>query len=202
MKKLTKILTFLLIGAMILSFSACGGDDKKTDEPPKEFPEAMEQTRTDAMTFARDYAKRLEGSWVDQEQLLVSSAAADTATESDSYVNLKSTLASFVTESGALRMYVLVPNEEKEYCITVDSSETPAPWFTSMGKKTEYRDAYEAGLVSSGRKGVNENGTCGWFAYSPLYNSEGFIAAVLCVEVAAPALAEYPDWIETSETEE
>ena len=203
MKHNLKIFTLLCLAAVMLVFAGCSTGKTETKEPAKDYtlPEAVADVRDQAMDYVQDYAKKLEGSWCDRLETLISRNLGEATMNSSEYAALSATLSGYIKECGATYMYALVPDSEGSYYITVDGSEDPDTWGTSYGSEVQFKEAYEAGLVASARSGWQDgDGKWCWSVFSPLYNSNGNIIAILGIDYPAPVLSEYPEWDRDSES--
>ena len=205
MKQHLKIFIVLCLAAMMLAFAGCGqgNSSSKPDSSSKDYPlpEAVAELRDQSMDYVRDYAKKLEGGWSDRLELLISQNLGEASMNSAEYTALKSTLDSYRAECGATYMYALVPDSEGNYYITIDGSEEPDKWGTDYGSEVQFKEAYEAGLVASARSGWQDGeGKWCWSVFSPLYNSNGNIIAILGIDYPAPVLADYPEWDRDSDS--
>ncbi len=198
MKHNLKIFTLLCLAAVMLVFAGCGTTGKtETKEAAKDYtlPEAVADVRDQAMDYVQDYAKKLEGSWCDRLETLISQNLGEATMDSSEYTALSATLSGYMKECGATYMYALAPDSEGSYYITVDGSEDPDTWGTSYGSEVQFKEAYEAGLVASARSGWQDgDGKWCWSVFSPLYNSNGNIVAILGIDYPAPVLSDYPEW--------
>ncbi len=199
MKHKLKISVILSVATMLLIFAGCSSASQKTEQQETAtdytLPEAVADVRDQAMDYVQDYAKQLEGAWTDRLEVLMSQNLGEATMNSTEYTALCATLTGYMKECGATYMYALVPDSDGNYCITVDGSEDPDSWGTDCGSEVQFKEAYEAGLVASARSGWQdgEDSWC-WSVFSPLYNSNGNIVAILGIDYPAPVLSDYPEW--------
>lgn len=182
----------------MLAFSAgCGG---KTDGDAKtaSLPEELAPARDAAMTAAKDTALAIEGGFADRLYNLVTYYTDDTVMTTGEYISLQGQLNAQKETAGAERIYVLVPDENGNFKVTVTTDETS--WLTDKGTSSVYDEAYTDGLVAAERSGYREGINYYWTAYAPLYNSEGEIYGIVAADCTADKLADYPEWDRTSDS--
>lgn len=199
---LKKFAFVCLIVTAVFTVTACGDNSQDTkDTTTATPPEAVCEVRDNAMDYVRQYAQALEGSWTDRLEILISQNLGENTMDSQEYTALKTTLDGYRTECGATYMYVLVPDAESNYYITIDGSDDPDTWGESYGNEIQFTEAYEAGLVASARSGwQDDDGKWCWSVFAPLYNTNGNIIGILGIDYPAPVLADYPEWDRDSES--
>lgn len=173
MKKHTKLLTIILILAMVFSFAACGGSDDEAAEEP---------------------ATAL---WSDEYVAMMESG------EQRDYVNYDSLLQplkDYQSETGSKYIYCVAPvdpdNLDGDYELTIDASEVPDDWGTNYGFEIQFKEAAE-GEVAAARSAWEDNdeGTewC-WSAFAPVKDEDGTVVAIVGIDYPAPIIADYPEW--------
>lgn len=183
---------------MALSFTACGNTPAEEETQKIEVPEQVQEVRDAAMKAAQDTAKELEGYWGDRVANLTLYYFDDTVKNVYEYTALQADLTAHVEKTGAVEMYVLVPNEEGTFRVTIDTAEKS--WLMEMSENPVYKEAFVSGLIASERSGRKADSGYLWTAYSPLYNQSGELYGILAVDYPADILAEYPEWDRTSES--
>lgn len=142
--------------------------------------------------LAEDFGKRLSDTdWGDRHQVLV--ASGEGAEHSD-YAALKEVLDGFRVESGAYYVYVMIPNEDNDYCITVDGSEEPDDYGANYGWEIQFDEAW-AGEAAAARSAWDdsEDDLC-WSAFAPVYNTADEVVAIVGVDFPCPEILEFPEW--------
>ena len=118
-------------------------------------------------------------------------AEADILQNAD-YLALKETLDSIRTDSGAYYVYMMNPNEDNDFLITVDGSEEPDDFLNNYGWEVQFTEALE-GEPASARSGWDDDVPV-WSGFAPVYNSNGEVVGILGVDFPSPEIEDYPEW--------
>lgn len=174
--------------------AGCGSSDAKGAK----LPDDLAKSRDKAMTAAKETALVFEGANADRLSNLLLSYIDETVKDSGEYADLLAILNQMATENEAVRMYILVPDDNGNFRLTLDTAE--GTWLDAMEENPVYDEAYTDGLVASERSGWKDNTGSFWSAYAPIYNSEGDIYAIVCADCVADKLIDYPEWDRTSDS--
>lgn len=177
MKKRFKYFAVLAALIMVLSLSACGGND---EEP----------------------AAEADAAWGDQYTALLDSGEAR---DYEGYEDIKATLDTIKEDTGATYVYALTPladgeisidgDASKAFAITVDAGDDPDDWGLEYDWEIQFTEAWE-GEPAAARSAWNEDETmqC-WSAFAPVYNSDGKVVCILGIDYpCTEVIADYPEW--------
>ncbi len=112
--------------------------------------------------------------------------------QSQEYLDLKAALDAIRIESGAYYVYMMVPNADEDFLITVDGSEEPDDFLSNYGWEVQFVEAME-GTPASARSAWDDDVPC-WSGFAPVTNSDGQIVGILGVDYPSPEIADYPEW--------
>jgi len=189
--RLIYILFALLLAAVILP--GCGGEEEE------QMPEEISIVAAKAATLSEMYADRLSGEWGDMHALLIESKEGG---DFPGFSEMQAVLIELAKESSAARIYTMYPPGPKviaPYLITFDGSLSPGVYGTLFEWEPAFTIAWEGETESLDHAWTNARGDIFISAYSPVYDSEGNITAILGVDYPAPEAALYPEWIEDDE---
>lgn len=112
--------------------------------------------------------------------------------QNEDYLALKETLDGIRIDSGAYYVYMMMPNDENDFLITVDGSEEPDDFLTNYGWEVQFTEAME-GEPASARSGWDDDVPV-WSGFAPVYNSNGDVVGILGVDYPSPEMEDYPEW--------
>jgi hypothetical protein len=112
--------------------------------------------------------------------------------QSEDYLALKATLDGIRTDSGAYYVYMMIPNADNDFLITVDGSEEPDDFLTNYGWEVQFTEAME-GEPATARSGWDDDVPV-WSGFAPVYNSNGEVIGILGVDFPSPEIEDYPEW--------
>lgn len=112
--------------------------------------------------------------------------------QNQDYLALKESLDGIRTESGAYYVYMMVPNDDNDFLITVDGSEEPDDFLTNYGWEVQFTEAME-GEPATARSGWDDDVPV-WSGFAPVYNSDGKVVGILGVDFPSPEIEDFPEW--------
>ena len=112
--------------------------------------------------------------------------------QNQDYLALKETLDDIRIDSGAYYVYMMVPNDDNDFLITVDGSEEPDDFLTNYGWEVQFTEAME-GEPATARSGWDDDVPV-WSGFAPVYNSDGKVVGILGVDFPSPEIEDFPEW--------
>lgn len=112
--------------------------------------------------------------------------------QNQDYLALKETLDDIRIDSGAYYVYMMVPNDDNDFLITVDGSEEPDDFLTNYGWEVQFTEAME-GEPATARSGWDDDVPV-WSGFAPVYNSDGKVIGILGVDFPSPEIEDFPEW--------
>ena len=193
-KKGLRVLALLFsLSLFVVMFSGC---DSKEDE---ELPAELQAVADNAVAFAKKCARQLNGEWGDKHALLIESGEGE---EFPDFEEMQAVLRGFVVDSGISYIYAMYPPGPKfiaPYVITVDGSLDVTAYGTPYEWEEAFTIAWEGEAAVSLYAWTDHLGSLVMSAYSPVYNSERKVTAIIGVDYPAPEAALFPDWIRDEE---
>jgi hypothetical protein len=133
----------------------------------------------------------VSGEWGDMHEALMETVDGDVYDEAI-YADLKAVLDEHRIASGAYYVYVMIPDENNDYHITVDGSAEPDDFMTNYGWEVQFDEAW-AGDVATARSGWDDDVPC-WSCFAPVYNSDGEVVCIVGMDMPCELLDDYPEW--------
>ena len=112
--------------------------------------------------------------------------------QNQDYLTLKESLDGIRTDSGAYYVYMMIPNDDNDFLITVDGSEEPDDFLTNYGWEVQFTEAME-GEPATARSGWDDDVPV-WSGFAPVYNSDGKVVGILGVDFPSPEIEDFPEW--------
>jgi hypothetical protein len=195
MRKLPLVL--LLLSVLCLPAAGVAGCAVGTVDTSRPLEDIMPPGVKTVMDTALEYAVKggvsLNGKWANWHvELVASGEGRDFA----GYEQHLATLQTMRRQTKARYIYILYTNDAdaSAYILTVDGSTDPEP-FGDLYEVTPQMQAAWEGTASADLSAWDDdkNDLC-WTAYAPIYDGNSEIVAILGIDLAAPAILNYPEW--------
>ncbi|MDX9889111.1 MAG: hypothetical protein RBS51_07630 [Anaerovoracaceae bacterium] len=187
-----KLLVVLLALVLVFTMAACGGGAPPAVEPEvNEMPADLVAFIDEELAAIQAIGEDVSGEWGDMHEALMETVDGDVYDEAI-YADLKAVLDEHRIASGAYYVYVMIPDENNDYHITVDGSAEPDDFMTNYGWEVQFDEAW-AGDVATARSGWDDDVPC-WSCFAPVYNSDGEVVCIVGMDMPCELLDDYPEW--------
>lgn len=187
---------FLVLLALLLVFAmlACGEGTPPADVDQgtlMEMPADLVAFVDEELAAIDAIGKDLSGEWGDMHADLMTTVEGDKYDEG-LYAELKPALDQHRIDTGAYYVYVMIPDENEGYNITVDGSADPDGFLTNYEWEIQFDEAMN-GEVASARAGWDDDVPI-WSCFAPVYNSADEIVCIVGIDMPCEILEDYPEW--------
>ena len=193
--------TMLPIRFVMESFGGQVGWNAKTKTvtlayPAGNMPEDLKAFVDAELTTVSALAKKLSGDWADKHAALIADKDLDPATVTGNavYTELKKVLDDVRASYGEdFYVYAVVPNEDKEYCITIDGSAEPDVWGENYGWEVQFDEAW-AGEAAAARSAWydSEDADPYWSVFAPVLTKDGKVTCIIGIDAPCAVVEKYP----------
>lgn len=189
-----RILIVLLALLLVFAMLACGEgtpladvDEEILTEMPADLVAFVDEELATIDAIGID----LSGEWGDMHADLMATVEGDTYDET-LYADLKTALDEHRIANGAYYVYVMIPDENNEYHITVDGSADPDDFMTNYGWEVQFDEAW-TGNIATARSGWDDDVPI-WSSFAPVYNSSDEVICIVGIDMPCEILEDYPEW--------
>lgn len=186
-----KLLAVLLALVLVFTFAACGGTPPAVEPDVAEMPADLVAFIDAELLAVEAVGDDVSGEWGDKHVELMGTVV-DGVYDEALYAELKSVLDEHRIATGAYYVYVMVPDENNDYLITVDGSAEPDDFMTNYGFEVQFDEAW-AGAPAAARSAWDDDVPC-WSCFAPVYNSVGDVVCIVGMDMPCELVNDYPEW--------